>query len=192
MGQNPGAGRLTLKVPAMLWDASSNSSSKIVQYGETVSSYAEQNLVGYKYYEKYNMQPMFAFGWGLSYAEWQVKASTSGCTSPSNCHVQFGVLRKGAFKGLASQVLQVYIGFESDMVEAAQLDLRAVKELRGFLKVWATGTYTIVVDPAAFKPDWDTVSASWQSPCASQAGRWKVYAATSSQDIIASTTLPCK
>merc|ERR1712233_136653 len=112
--------------PAYLWDHTNNKSSEIIQYNDHISSYAEKNLVGYKYYEKYNMIPLFPFGFGLSYTNYHIIPCFTYCVSHASCKIDVLVKSTHKYAGIASEVLQIYIGF----ITVIPTDSYPVKELR--------------------------------------------------------------
>lgn len=98
--------------------------------------YGEDVYVGYRYYEKLAIQPLFPFGHGLSYTTFgfsNLKVSVSKADArPSSsealiiaaCSVENTGLRQGA------EVVQVYIQQKAPSIS------RPVKELKGFKKVF--------------------------------------------------------
>lgn len=104
-----GSTKATLIPPAYLWDVATGKPSSTVQYDHGVAQYAEKNLVGYKYFEKYSMVPLFHFGFGLSYATYSLTPTFSQC-GPSSCSISVQVSRSGVYANIASTVIQVYIG----------------------------------------------------------------------------------
>ena len=84
--------------------------------------YKEGIFVGYRGYEKNNVQPRFPFGFGLSYTTFKFANLQASPTS-----VEFDVTNTGQREGAA--VPQVYIGEEHSKVP------RPAKELKGFAKV---------------------------------------------------------
>ena len=98
--------------------------------------YGEDVYVGYRYYEKLAIQPLFPFGHGLSYTTFRfsnLKLSVSKADArPSSsealiivtCSVENSGLRQGA------EVAQVYIQQKTPSIA------RPVKELKGFKKVF--------------------------------------------------------
>eukprot|EP00659_Diplonema_papillatum_P013180 gene13180-20354_t len=174
---NPGliyvdsAQAFTLKAPGYFWNETEQVFTDIVQYGADSSAFMEKALVGYKYYEKYNMPPLFPFGFGLSFYE-SVSVSFTGqpaCNSSQagGCDVAFDVQlakKSGAgFPEIGSEVILVYVGYKSDQ---PSLDAdRPVRELGGFLKVWQSGSFTVQLPESAFRSAWDTKTRSWTTPC---------------------------
>lgn len=176
--------------PAYMWDEVKQEHDKdIVQYGHDSSNYSEGALVGYKYYEKYNMTPLFPFGFGLSYGKWnmdvdfrkcQGKTSTSGCTvltkvilEPEEKTSEKSLRRlndeassdasdeQPAYKEkVVSNVVQVYLGYKPQI----ELSMKKypVKELAGFRKVWGSAEVAHDID---FNTAWDHVRRVWTTPC---------------------------
>jgi len=187
-----GSPRPTLRPPAYLWNSLSHSPTDIVQYGSVESQYAEKDLIGYKYYEKNRMEPMFPFGFGMSYAHYTIKPSFKHCRSMAHCSVSVNVKRRSStkdrFEGIASEVLQVYVGFEARFEDPE----RPVKSLAAFRKVWSTGKYSMRLKPSTFLSQWDPDKQRWYSPCEHHtSGSYRIYVGTSSADIKQTKVLRC-
>jgi len=191
-----GAPRPTLHPPAYLWDPVHNRTTTVVQYSGNVSAYAEKRLIGYKYYEKHGMVPMFPFGFGLSYFKYMLEPDFSQCHTTTTCTIGVDVSCPGGecYQGIASEVLQVYVGFEAEVEESE----RPVKELQAFLKVWAPGRYHIEVDADEQEIhdrgffEWNMATRSWISPCKLHPkGAFVVHLGTSVRDILGTTRLLC-
>jgi beta-glucosidase len=181
-----GSTRNTLNAPAFLWNVTSQSPSKLAQYDYNISYYAEKNLVGYKYYQKYGMVPMFPFGFGLSYANYSLTADFSQCTAPSTCSITVKV--SSSYTKIASTVIQVYIGF----VPSSEDPLRPLRELRAFRKVWAAGSQVFDLGSNDFASDWDSQTRRWVSPCVQDPkGKFEVYVGSNSEDLKLTIALGC-
>jgi len=173
----------TIHYPASYWDPNTKTfDHDIKQYDYNSSEYAEKGLVGYKYYEKYDMTPMFPFGYGLSYADFKVQnVDFAGCQSQKSCSFVVHVTENSNFQGIASEVLQVYVGYTSN--NHTHDTMRPVKELKAFKKVWKAGRYTINLPSSSFYSSWNVPSQSWVLPCTTHTGYFTVYVGTSSSDI---------
>ena len=120
---NP-SGRLPFSFPRRLEDNPTQlyySAGRDANYGEGV-------FVGYRYYEKKQVAPLFAFGHGLSYTRFEysnlrVPDSAAGPTVEVSIDVKNAGTRAGA------EVVQLYVGDE-----ATRNVVRPVKELKGFSK----------------------------------------------------------
>ncbi len=102
-----------------------------VPKGETPHvNYKEGVFLGYRYYTTYDKQPLFPFGFGLSYTTFSfsnLKVSPEPATPDGDTTVSFDVTNTGHREG--ATVAQVYVGDPSAKVK------RPVKELKGFEKV---------------------------------------------------------
>jgi beta-glucosidase len=88
--------------------------------------YKEGILVGYRWHDTKQIESQFAFGYGLSYTEFEIsdiKVNQQDDTFTVSCDVE----NKGEIDG--SEVVQVYVGKSNSKVK------RALKELKGFSKI---------------------------------------------------------
>ena len=95
-----------------------------VRYGEGI-------FVGYRYYEKKNVNPNFVFGYGLSYTEYyysNLEVNTDSYTSNGIIRVSCDIENEGSLAGY--EVVQLYV---RDIESTAA---RPVKELKAFEKVF--------------------------------------------------------
>ena len=121
---NP-SGKLPFTFPVQLND---NSAHALDAYhvDSLQVEYKESIFVGYRWAEKQNIKPLFAFGHGLSYTTFEygeAKASKSGDV----VKVTIDVTNTGAREG--KEIVQLYVGDEESYLA------RPVKELKGFKKV---------------------------------------------------------
>ena len=94
-------------------------------YNEKEVVYNERFYVGYRWFDRKNIEPMFPFGHGLSYTTFSVsgvEAESSGL----NWAVRAKVTNTGKVAG--REVVQLYVSYPDAKVE------RCVKDLRGFAK----------------------------------------------------------
>jgi beta-glucosidase len=97
-------------------------------------NYKEGVFVGYRYYTSYDKQPLFPFGFGLSYTTFafsNLKVSPASVNDDGKLAtgytVTFDITNTGHHEG--ATVAQVYVGDPSAKVK------RPVKELKGFEKI---------------------------------------------------------
>lgn len=93
--------------------------------------YDEGIFVGYRWYEKKGIRPMFPFGHGLSYTTFvygSPKVSKSSMTQAGTVKISMTVTNSG--KRAGAEVVQLYVSDKESSVE------RPVKELKGFEKVY--------------------------------------------------------
>lgn len=141
-----------------------------VRYGEGI-------FVGYRYYEKKDVAPLFPFGFGLSYTRFSyanLRLSAPAIAPDDTLFVQVDVTNAGQYAG--QEIVQLYV----HDVQASVA--RPHKELKGFAKValapGETATVTIALDRTALAY-WDDMRHAWVA----EAGEFVVLVGASSQDI---------
>jgi beta-glucosidase len=139
--------------------------------------YGERIYVGYRYYEKKKVAPLFPFGFGLSYTTFDytnLRLSADAISPDEQLTVTIDVTNTGNRAG--QEVVQLYV---RDV--AAQVS-RPEKELRGFAKValepGETRAVTLAVGKEAFA-FWDDARHAWVA----EAGEFQVLVGSSSADI---------
>ncbi|MCX4336083.1 MAG: glycoside hydrolase family 3 C-terminal domain-containing protein [Bacteroidales bacterium] len=172
---NP-SGKLPFTFPAKLED---NGAHALGAYDPDAVrvEYKEGIYVGYRWADKMQVKPLFAFGHGLSYTDFSyggAKCSKSVVRSGADVQVSVDVTNIGQVAG--KEVVQLYIGDDESSVE------RPVRELKGFRKValepGETRTVNFTVTPDMLK-FYDTASGSWVL----ESGSFTVYIGSSSTDI---------
>jgi beta-glucosidase len=130
--------------------------------------YKEGVFVGYRWYESKKIEPMFPFGFGLSYTTFQysdLKTSSSELDKDGRITVEFRVKNTGSVEG--AEVAQLYIAPQKPSVP------RPAKELKGYSKVslkpGEAKTVRIRVNPQEFA-FWDVTSHDWKA----EAGEYKL------------------
>jgi len=128
---NP-SGKLPFSFPKKLKDNSAMFYGKISYPGDgNKVSYREGILVGYRWFDTRKIQPLFAFGHGLSYTSFNIgKVTTDKKSYRENDTIRVfcEITNTGRYDG--AEVIQVYVGKNRSAVP------RAVKELKGFRKVF--------------------------------------------------------
>ena len=120
-----------------------------------VSKYTEGSLVGYRWFDTKNVKPMFAFGHGLSYVDFEygaVKASAK----KDVVKVTFTLTNKGGMT--ADEVVQLYVVRPDATVEWP------VKELKAFDRVTlaAGETKTVTLEiPVKDLRYWNVDKSAW-------------------------------
>ncbi|WP_339239491.1 glycoside hydrolase family 3 C-terminal domain-containing protein [Paenibacillus sp. FSL R5-0517] len=92
--------------------------------------YREGIFVGYRYYDKKELEPLFPFGYGLSYTTFEyadLKVDRTELTDQDEVNVQVRVTNTGDRAG--KEIVQLYV---SDVESTV---IRPVKELKAFAKV---------------------------------------------------------
>ncbi|HZB45346.1 MAG TPA: fibronectin type III-like domain-contianing protein, partial [Pyrinomonadaceae bacterium] len=111
------------------WEDNPAHESYYPEPGTSRVVYREGVFVGYRGYEKHNVQPLFPFGHGLSYTTFRYGnlAVRRAATGGPSFEVSFDVTNTGKREG--ADVAQVYVGDTHAKVP------RPAKELKGFAKV---------------------------------------------------------
>jgi len=139
--------------------------------------YTEGAAVGYKWFDKNNLQPLFPFGHGLSYTRFELGAPTAAANPDGTVTVSFTARNAGQRRGM--DVAQVYV---------AGAGWEAPKRLGGFQKVdlapGASGNVSVTIDPRLLAT-FDNASQQWRvAP-----GTYQLLVGESSADIRGNTTV---
>lgn len=139
-----------------------------VDYGEGV-------FVGYRYHDTFRKQVTYPFGYGLSYATFDVHDATVAKTGPRAAEVTVTVTNTSDVAG--AETVQVYVAPPKAKVA------RPVHELKGFAKValepGESKNVTIALDDRAFAY-WSERFDDWHV----EGGTYTVEVGVSSRDII--------
>lgn len=140
------------KLPVSLekkWEDSPVYKSYYDPDGDKHVMYTEGLMVGYRYYDTKNVQPLFPFGFGLSYTTFDysnLKVTPSVTDDPNLVEVSFDLTNSGSIAGY--EVPQLYIHQSETPV------MRPAKELKGFSKILLTPgetrTVTLKLDSTSF------------------------------------------
>ncbi len=137
--------------------------------------YSEGLFYGYRYYTSMHKQPLFPFGFGLSYTTFDLSnlKLTSSTQAGRTLTVEFDVRNTGKTAG--AEVAQVYVGDPSATAK------RPVKELKAFSKVeLAPGKsqhVSLELDRRSFSY-WDEAAHDWRM----DPGRFDITVGNSSAD----------
>ena len=122
---------------------------------QPVAKYAEELLVGYRWYDCKNVEVAYPFGHGLSYATFQYSDLTVTPTL-DGFDVSFTIVNNTQFE--AEEVAQVYVSRPSSCIE------RPVKELKGFQRVALKRGESKTVTVPLRRTDlchWDESAQTW-------------------------------
>lgn len=99
--------------------------------GDKTVNYTEGILVGYRWFDTKNIEPLYPFGYGLSYTNFEfsnLKTDKDSYTENDIIKVSFTIKNTGKMDG--KEVAQLYISDPESYVE------KAAQELKGFKKVF--------------------------------------------------------
>ena len=135
--------------------------------------YSEGLFIGYRGVEKFGTEPMFPFGYGLSYSSFEY-SDASVVPTADGCEIVFTVKNTG--KKDARESAQIYVAPKNPSV------MRPAFELKGFdKKLIAKGKSVEFRIPLRFSDFsyYDVASHSWKV----DAGEYKILVGSSSSDI---------
>ena len=171
---NP-SGKLPFTFPVRLED---NGAIALGEYpgGDSVK-YNESIFVGYRWTEKQQIAPLFAFGHGLSYTTFaydNIRGDRTEIGPDGSIRISVDVTNTGERAG--QEVVQLYVG---DCVSSLP---RPVKELKGFEKIalgpGQTRTVTFTLTPEALQY-YDDTKGAWVA----EPGEFKAFVGAASDDI---------
>jgi beta-glucosidase len=148
--------------------------------------YLEGVLIGYRYFETWNVKPEFPFGYGLSYTQFSyddLKLSSAIISADDSLKVSLKITNTGGCKG--SETVQLYVN------EPVALVTRPQRELKGFKKVELMQGESRIVNFTLTKSDfsyYDVTNKTWKA----DTGVFKLEVGSSSHDIKLSETIQYK
>ncbi len=122
---NP-SGKLPMSWPKRLEDCGAHKLGEYPGNGTTVN-YKDDIYVGYRYYDTYHVEPQFAFGYGLSYSNFEYDDLRLQSAN-HKAIVSFSIRNTGRRAG--AETAQVYVRQEKSTLP------RPEKELKGFKKIF--------------------------------------------------------
>ncbi len=124
---NP-SGKLPITFPKRWEDCSSFSTYKAK---DSVTEYSDGIFVGYRHFDKYNIEPLFPFGFGLSYTSFSYNnLNLKNAAIHQDGELKFSVDIKNTGSMDGAEIIQVYI---SDLISSVE---RPIKELKAFKKIF--------------------------------------------------------
>jgi beta-glucosidase len=125
---NP-SGKLPWTMPKNIEDSPAHATNSFP--GDSTVTYAEGILVGYRWFDTKNIEPLYPFGYGLSYTNFELsdlKTDKETYYSTDTVEVTFALKNNGKVDG--KEVAQLYISNPDSAIE------KAAQELKGFKKVF--------------------------------------------------------
>lgn len=145
--------------------------------------YSEGIFVGYRYYDKKEMDVLFPFGHGLSYTQFEysnLKLSADRITDNDTLKVTVDVKNVGKVSG--KEIVQLYVSDRESRV------IRPLKELKGFEKLslepGEQKTAEFILDKRSFAY-YNTEISDWHV----ESGEFDIMVGKSSRDIVLSDTV---
>jgi len=120
-----------------------------------VSKYTEGSLVGYRWFDTRNVKPMYAFGHGLSYVDFEYGAIKASAKKDV-VKVTFNLTNKGGMS--ADEVVQLYVARPEATVEWPAKELKAFDRVT--LAAGETKTVTLEI-PVKDLRYWNVEKNAW-------------------------------
>ena len=145
--------------------------------------YTEGVFVGYRWYENKNIEPLYAFGFGLSYTTYEysnLNLENQSIKVGEKLNLKIDIENTGAIDG--KEIVQVYVRDVESSVK------RPLKELKDFKKVSIdaggkkTVYFTLTDRDFSF---WDATSKDWKI----EPGQFEILIGSASNNILASAKL---
>jgi beta-glucosidase len=125
--------------------------------GKTI--FSEGIYVGYRWFDKRNIDPLFPFGYGLSYTKFDYSHLAAQKAADGGLDVTFELRNAGQVTG--DEVPQLYLGPPVPQPEGAQFALRALAAFdRISLRPGESKTVTMHVRPRSFQY-WSVTEKAW-------------------------------
>ena len=170
------SGKLPISIEKR-WEDNAVVDSYYPKHDEQKVEYKEGVFLGYRHFDKSGIQPLFPFGFGLSYTTFAFKdlsISPSSVSGDQPVTVSFDVTNTGRRAG--ADVAEVYVG------EAHPPVPRPVRELKGFSKVLLhpgeTKHVSVELNRRAFAY-YDVAKHEWMA----DPGKFRIYVGDSSEQI---------
>ena len=147
------------------------------------TTYSEGVNVGYRWFDKEKIAPLFAFGHGLSYTTFEYSGLKVEKNSDGGLDVKVNIKNTGA--AASDEVPQVYLGAPSEIPSGVQFPVRALAAFdRIHLAAGEAKTVTLHVAPRQLEY-WSTKDGKWVAA----AGKRAVSVGASSRDLRLNQTI---
>lgn len=177
---NPSA-KLPWTLPKDLKDSPAHATNSFP--GDEVVEYKEGILVGYRWFDSKNIEPLYPFGYGLSYTNFKFSNLQTNQTKygiEDTIEVLVDVKNTGEMMG--KEVVQVYVSKLNSKINRAQ------QELKGFSKVEIEKSNTIRVKieiPVEELAFYNVETKSWEV----ENGKYKIKVGNSSRNLVLENTI---
>ena len=180
LGRTSPAGRLPVTWATRLQDYPATDPRYPERSAEGVdhrTTYSEGVHVGYRWFDREHIEPLFAFGHGLSYSALAYSALRLAKTTDGGLDVDFQLANTGTVA--ADEVPQVYLGAPSEAPEGVQFPVRSLAAFdRIHLSAGHSTRVTLHVAQRQFQY-WSTVADGWVSA----SGQRVISVGASSRDL---------
>ncbi|KAJ5261194.1 hypothetical protein N7478_011789 [Penicillium angulare] len=168
------SGKLPITFPKALADTPT---AEIERYPgvNLKANYSEGLFVGYRWFDENSVKPLFPFGFGLSYTEFELSKMTVKVGGKNEKFIEIKAEVHNTGNTFGQEVVQLYVQFPEECQEPPRL-------LKGFQKVAIDSKrkskveFTLGVDDLSI---WTTASKKWKFV----PGQYSFFVGTSSRDL---------
>jgi beta-glucosidase len=171
LGKHSPSGKLPVTMPVRWED--SPAFGRFPGDGGTLE-YSEGIFVGYRWFDKRSIKPLFPFGHGLSYTTFEYSDLQLTTGNAGEVVATMNVLNSGARDG--SEVVQLYVEDVRSTVERPKKELKGIA--KAFLKTGEKKSVSIKLKKDAFA-FFDASTSSWRV----ESGDFNILVGSSSRDI---------
>ena len=178
---NP-SGKLPFSFPAELKDSPAHALDAYPGKDLKVD-YKEGILVGYRWFDTKKIEPLYCFGYGLSYTNFQYSGLKTGKSTYQPTETITAAIKvKNTGKIAGKETVQLYISKIGSAVDRAEKELKAFKKVMISPGETANVMLSIPVKDLAY---YDVKTSKWVV----EQGKYKLLAGTSSRDIKEAATI---
>lgn len=174
---NP-SGKLPISFPKKLEDVGAHSFDKLCYPGDSVNVYYKEDiLVGYRWFDTKKIEPLFPFGFGLSYTSFafsQPSVDRDNLTPDGTVKISFTLTNTGKVDG--AETAQLYMSKLKSDVSRAEKELKAFRKV--FLKAGESQRVTIEI-PVNSLAYYNGTTSTWEV----EPGDYALLLGSSSRDI---------
>lgn len=176
IGKTNPSGKLPFTFPANIKDSPAHALDAYP--GENLrETYKEGILVGYRWFDTKKIEPLYCFGYGLSYTDYKYSGfftNKKSYNSTDNITATLKIKNTGKYAG--KETVQLYVSKAGSVVDRADKELKAFKKVKIAAGETASVTLNIPVKDLAY---YDINTSNWVV----EPGSYKLLAGTSSKDI---------
>ncbi|HEY4195806.1 MAG TPA: glycoside hydrolase family 3 C-terminal domain-containing protein, partial [Mucilaginibacter sp.] len=176
IGKTNPSGKLPFTFPAELKDSPAHALDAYPGADLKVD-YKEGILVGYRWFDTKKIEPMYCFGYGLSYTDYNYSGmATTKKAYKSGESIAVTVKVKNAGKYAGKETVQLYVSKAGSVVERPEKELKAFRKIMIAPGQVANVSLNIPVKDLAY---YDVKTSKWVV----EPGKYKLLAGASSRDI---------
>jgi beta-glucosidase len=183
---NP-AGRLPITWPRRLQDTVAHDPThpeRSLGGVDGKTSYSEGLLVGYRWFDRQGIEPLFPFGYGLSYTRFEYQSLTVSRAADGGIDAAFTLRNTGPVRG--DEVPQLYLTAPVDVPQHAQFADRSLVAFSRIPLDAGQSKRVVLHVPLRRLQYWSEVDHRWQLP----AGARSIQVGASSRDVRLTAPIP--